>query len=111
MVQFDVGSAVLTMESKGFLDRVATALKNKKDYVDSVTIVGHTDATGSKVKNKVLSKQRAESVRQYLASTHDITNVRTDGVGSEQLKDPSNPKAGVNRRIEFAVEAADRSSK
>lgn len=103
MVTFDRGSANLTEASKSFLDRVAAALKNKQDYRAKVVIEGHTDATGSNTINQNLSRKRAEAVKSYLSSKHGIANVDAIGRASESLKDPKNPGAAVNRRIEFVV--------
>ena len=101
---FDRGSANLTDQSKLFLEKVGTALKNRKDAFVKVVVSGHTDATGSKDGNRVLSKKRAETVRRYLAANYGITNVETIGRASDVLKDKANPAAAVNRRIEFVVQ-------
>lgn len=103
LVTFERGSANLTDQSKLFLDRVGTALKNRKDSFVNVVVEGHTDATGSKDGNRTLSKKRAESVKAYLSANYGISNVETVGRASDMLKDKANPAAAINRRIEFVV--------
>lgn len=103
LVTFERGSANLTEQSKLFLDRVGTALKNRKDSFVNVVVEGHTDATGSKDTNRTLSKKRAESVKAYLSTNYGISNVETVGRASDMLKDKANPGAAINRRIEFVV--------
>jgi len=55
--------------------------------------------------NRRLSQQRAESVRQYFIHNFDISPafMGAVGIGSEQLKDSSNPASAVNRRVEIST--------
>lgn len=69
-VNFRVNSAVLSPEAKRQLDALATKATSAKWYMFEVG--GHTDSTGSEAKNFQLSRQRAESVIQYLAVNHKI---------------------------------------
>ena len=103
LVTFDRGSANISEQSKLFLDRIGGVLKSRQDSFVKVVIEGHTDATGSDDKNRVLSKRRAESVKNYLSTNYGIYNVETVGRASDVLKDKANPTAAINRRIEFVV--------
>jgi OOP family OmpA-OmpF porin len=69
-VNFKVNSAVLSPQAKQQLDDLATKAMNAKGYV--LEVAGHTDSTGSEAKNFRLSRDRAESVIQYLAVKHRI---------------------------------------
>src|SRR5688500_6810835 len=65
-VQFVTGKATRLLASHALLDEVAKMLKDNPQ-VELISVEGHTDWTGSPVFNRKLSKERAESVAQYLA--------------------------------------------
>jgi outer membrane protein OmpA-like peptidoglycan-associated protein len=69
-VNFRVNSAVLSPQAKQQLDELATKAMDAKGYM--IEVAGHTDSTGSEAKNFRLSRERAESVIQYLAVNHKI---------------------------------------
>jgi len=73
-VNFEVNSAVLTADSQPVLDTVADGLVKHPHL--KVELQGHTDSTGTKAYNMVLSGKRADAVRSYLLSK---------GVSSQQL--------------------------
>ncbi len=60
---------------------------------------------GSDDYNLRLSTQRARAVRSYLLDAFPIDpgNLFTYGFGESDLKDPGNPTAGINRRVEVAL--------
>src|SRR5690606_4708796 len=66
-VYFDFDSSELTHEAQARLDSMAQALREAQD-VRSADIVGYADRIGSTSYNTALSKQRAETVKAYLAS-------------------------------------------
>lgn len=101
-VNFDTGSANLTAEARGILDKVVTALQ---DYPEvELEIQGHTDDRGSKEFNITLSENRAQSVRTYLISK-GITaeRLKAKGYGPDKPIADNNTAEGraMNRRIEF----------
>jgi outer membrane protein OmpA-like peptidoglycan-associated protein len=61
---------VLSPEAKQQLDTLAATALQSRAFV--IEVAGHTDSTGSAAKNFNLSRQRAESVVQYLAVNHKI---------------------------------------
>jgi len=69
-VNFKVNSAVLSPQARQHLDDLAAKTSTAKGYV--IEVAGHTDSSGSEAKNFRLSRQRAESVIQYLAVNHKI---------------------------------------
>lgn len=71
-VYFDVDEAKLKASSKKTLDEFIPELQNK--YIE---ISGYTDSTGNKSYNLALSKNRAQSVANYLVSK---------GIDKDQLK-------------------------
>lgn len=99
---FKVGSAELPALLKKQLDVFADVLKTKKNSDRKVRIIGHADASGTPAANQALSIKRAEAVRGYLVTKGaDPAMLVTEGVGSADLKNPVNPKAAENRRVEI----------
>ena len=71
-----------------------------------IRIVGHTDSSGDKQKNKQLSLQRAEAVKHYLMSQNiAATRLSVEGWGDEKPIADNHTVDGrkKNRRIEFEV--------
>jgi outer membrane protein OmpA-like peptidoglycan-associated protein len=103
-VTFARGSAALTEEGKTFLRTLGAALKRKPDVWKSVAIEGHTDATGSDETNRRLSKNRADSVKNFLQAEFGLSKIETLGRSSDKLRDLDDPKSAMNRRVEFIPE-------
>ena len=72
-------------------------------------VAGHTDAKGGESYNQELSERRAEAVRRFLQEKYGIepSNLVTVGYGKSQLKTPTAPLAGENRRVQI-VNIADK---
>lgn len=100
-IQFDFDSAALRNDQKPKLVKLCHAMQAVD--VPMYRILGHTDASGSKAYNQRLSKLRAEEVKRYLVSDCGIPadKLQAVGVGEDYLADPANPRAEVNRRVEF----------
>jgi OmpA-OmpF porin, OOP family len=101
LITFETNSSQLTGRSKEQLDVVASALKNDRLKDFSFEVEGHADARGAADANKVLSQQRAESVRDYLVGTHSIVDARLRAVGKGDTE-PMNTRdvaAAENRRV------------
>jgi len=104
-LQFGLNSADLTPEAKHRLDVVAEALASAELANSSIIVSGHTDSTGSYDYNLRLSKRRADSVKLYLVSAHDIgpQRLKAVGRGPDELIDEANPKSPANRRVQLAI--------
>ncbi|HZI86880.1 MAG TPA: OmpA family protein [Pyrinomonadaceae bacterium] len=105
-VTFRVNSAVLSPQARQQLDELATKASTAKGYV--IEVAGHTDSTGSEAKNFRLSRQRAESVVQYLAVNHKIPLRRfitPMGYGKTEFVADNTTAAGraQNRRVEVKM--------
>jgi len=100
-ILFGYKSAELTDVAKEQLRPVGEALASEKLQRLDFVVEGHTDAIGSVEYNKVLSEQRAASVREYLASAFHIDSSRMQvvGKGKSDLFDPKNPGSEANRRV------------
>ena len=66
-------------------------------------IVGHTDASGPWGYNQKLSELRAQEVMRFFVDSCGIPadKLQAVGVGEQFPFDDKNPRAGVNRRVEF----------
>lgn len=103
-ISFAVGRADIQANFRTILDTFATGLLNNPS--SNVTIIGHSDSTGSDAVNNPLSLNRAASVRDYLFTRGVATSrVVIDGRGSREplvANDTSANKA-KNRRVEIFV--------
>ena len=103
-VSFDVNSAAVKPAFQPSLAKVADVLKR---YDSKMTVVGHTDSSGSDSYNQQLSERRAQAVRAELVR---------DGVPADRLsaagRGESEPRAdnataagrAQNRRVEILVQ-------
>ena len=101
-VFFDYDSAAITDEAEPILEKLGEALSNDKLKGSVFMVGGYTDAHGSAEYNLGLSNARAKSVREYLIKKYHIepSSLVAVGFGEEQLKNPQDPEAGVNRRVQ-----------
>jgi len=105
-VRFDTNKSSLTAQAQANLDKLVPVFK---EYADTdIKIFGYTDSTGPADFNLKLSKDRAESVKNYLIGK-GIASSRfsTEGLG---IADPIASNETVegrsqNRRVEFAITA------
>jgi OOP family OmpA-OmpF porin len=105
-VNFKVNSAVLSPEAKRQLDDFATKALAAKGFM--IEISGHTDSTGGEAKNLRLSRERAESVIEYLTINHKIPARRfitPMGYGKNEAVADNSTAAGraQNRRVEAKI--------
>ena len=99
-LSFAVGRADLNPSLRPVLEQFASGL----DQTVRVLIVGHTDSTGSDAINDPLSQQRAQTVRDFLASRGvPATRLETAGRGSREPVIDNGTEAGraKNRRVEI----------
>lgn len=86
-------------------DNLAEALKNPQLADGRFTVIGHTDAVGSREFNQQLSQLRANAVRDHLIRRGvPAERLRAEGKGFDELKDKDHPEADVNRRVEIVAE-------
>jgi outer membrane protein OmpA-like peptidoglycan-associated protein len=109
-VSFDVGRYAIKPNMRPVLDRLASTLNQHS--VTTVTIIGHTDSTGSDAVNDPLSINRAASTRDYLVQRGvSAQRIAVDGRGSRQPVADNSTASGraMNRRVEiFIAEPAQR---
>ena len=98
--EFDFNSADLKPAMKDALDQLADRIKQSAG-TEVVTVIGHTDSSGSEDYNQQLSERRAQATANYLSS-QGITDIRVIGRGESQpIADNSTPEGRAqNRRVE-----------
>ncbi|KIZ48000.1 flagellar motor protein MotB [Rhodopseudomonas palustris] len=108
-INFDFNSAELSPSAEPQLKSLGEALTSSDLKGTTVMLGGHTDAKGSDAYNQGLSERRAEAVKRYLIDKYHIpaTELVAAGYGEQGLKNPSNPLAAENRRVEI-VNLAER---
>lgn len=103
-VLFDFDSASLKPQFMSTLDEMARILN--QDPRSTVTVIGHTDSTGSESYNMDLSRRRAQSVSSYLAQ-HGVDSNRlyAEGRGESQPRASNATPEGraQNRRVELII--------
>lgn len=104
LVTFDTNSARLTPSARKALDVVAQALESEQLNGRRFVIEGHADPRGTADANMRLSRERADSVRDYLSSKGVAAGrLQSIGKGDKELLKPSDPTAPENRRVTFVT--------
>lgn len=103
-ISFDPGRYDIKPNLRPVLDRFATTLN--QNPVTNITIIGHTDNTGSDAVNNPLSVNRAAATRDYLVARGVASNrIAIDGRGSREPIADNTTTVGraMNRRVEIFV--------
>ena len=101
---FKLKSTEIEQRSYALLDEIASVLKGNSKL--QIRVEGHTSNTGKAWMNRVLSKGRAESVRNYLISKGvEAERLQYKGYGPDRPIASNNSKAGRarNRRVDFVI--------
>jgi peptidoglycan-binding protein ArfA len=104
-IKFQTGSDKLSNDGVAQLGPVVSAVKACPDV--KLTVIGHTDNTGSDAINVPLSENRAKAVAAYLVSQGvSAGSVTSKGEGSSQPVAGNDTEAGraQNRRTEIKVD-------
>ncbi|MBR1092459.1 OmpA family protein [Bradyrhizobium manausense] len=101
-ITFDYNSADISTKSLPSVQALGRALTSPDLKGSTFVVAGHTDAAGGDSYNQDLSERRADSIKRYLVEKYGIaaTDLVTVGYGKSKLKDPSQPMAEVNRRVQ-----------
>lgn len=102
-IKFAFDSAALAEDEAAKLDTLCEVIKASD--IPQFKIIGHTDASGSDTYNQNLSLLRAEEVKRHLVDDCGVPDAKllAEGVGEAYPMDPNDPRADVNRRVEFQV--------
>jgi outer membrane protein OmpA-like peptidoglycan-associated protein len=101
-VFFNFDSAEITPEALPILKKLGAALSDEKLKGSVFLVAGHTDAKGPDAYNLTLSDQRAKAVAGFLVENFHIDpkQLVAVGFGEEKLKNPKDPLAAENRRVQ-----------
>ena len=101
-ITFDYNSAEISAKSLSSVQALGKALSSADLKGSTFIVAGHTDAAGSEGYNQDLSERRADSIKRYLTDKYGIAgaDLVTVGYGESKLKDPSQPLAEANRRVQ-----------
>ena len=101
-INFDYNSADISAKSLPSVQALGRALTNADLKGSTFVVAGHTDAAGGEAYNQDLSERRADSIKRYLIDKYGIngSDLVTVGYGKSKLKDPNQPMAEVNRRVQ-----------
>jgi len=104
-MKFPIGQAYIMPENYRLLTKVQRAIGEFEN--PSAVIEGHTDSTGLKEANDILSQQRANAVKEYLIANGTIpaNKIASRGYGSEKPLASNATREGreVNRRIDVII--------
>lgn len=102
-ITFDVDTPIVQPESYQTVGRIADAMVHSSLLPYTFLIVGHTEASGRRENNAILSQRRADAIREILVNTFKISakRIQSVGLGEEQLLDGARPNAPVNNQIQI----------
>ena len=101
-ITFDYNSADISAKSLPSVQALGRALTSADLKGSTFIVAGHTDAAGGEAYNQDLSERRADSIKHYLMDKFGIaaSDLVTVGYGKSKLKDPNQPMAEMNRRVQ-----------
>src|SRR5471030_1395142 len=102
---FDTGKSMLKTGSTKVLINALVGIKGKPGWL--IVVAGHTDITGDARSNQILSLKRAESLRNWMRDTGDISEscFAVQGYGESRPLKSNDTEAGraANRRVEISL--------
>jgi len=107
-LSFEPNSDIIADPSKYALEKLAIVLRDFDGF--NIVINGHTDNSGDYIYNMIISKQRAEAVKNYLVEKgFKAERFITNGFGSRKPVQNNNTVAGKaeNRRVEIEFAKID----
>jgi OOP family OmpA-OmpF porin len=105
-VVFNTGSAEISRNSGETLDKIMAVSENCSENL-RFEVAGHTDNTGAREANTLLSEARAQAVANYMQTAgFNSARLIVSGYGPDQpTADNATPEGRAeNRRIEFRIQ-------
>ena len=101
-INFEYNSAEISSKSLTSVQALGRALSNSNLKGSTFVVAGHTDSAGTESYNQDLSERRADAIKRYLIDQYGInaSDLVAVGYGKSKLKDPNQPMAEVNRRVQ-----------
>ncbi|MEM6824511.1 MAG: OmpA family protein [Pseudomonadota bacterium] len=102
-INFELGSARLTVDGMLALRSLAKALLHPNMAATTFQVAGHTDGRGDPVMNQALSERRAQAVVEFLTVHFEVpaNQLIPVGYGITRPMDPTNIMNPLNRRVEI----------
>jgi len=107
-ILFETGESELSHKADRQIQRLADVLI--KYPGNSITVVGHTDNVGSNADNMILSRHRAQSVKNGLVNDGVAPKaVISRGMGETEplVANDSDEHRAINRRAELRIQAGE----
>jgi len=102
-IYFEPNSAHMSLDSRAVVDEVGGQMRAYENTI--VDIEGNTDSTGQRAYNMQLSRQRADSVREYLMEKYGFPGARfrTAGNGPDKPLDNNSTAEGREKNRRTAI--------
>jgi outer membrane protein OmpA-like peptidoglycan-associated protein len=101
-ILFHYGQAILTDSSKVQLQEIAALCKTAKQY--TLSLVGHTDDSGSNGFNQKLSERRVKAVADFFRSQGLTCKIDAKGEQAPMVANDNDVHKAQNRRVEVILE-------
>lgn len=104
LLYFEIGSTELTAESRAVIPGILDAIKGRGPT--GISIIGHTDTTGTEAINAKVSLERATAVEKILKDKiPSLDNIELQFFGEKELLVPTPPNTPEprNRRVEVMI--------
>jgi len=101
-VNFEYNSDAIGPKATQQVTALGQALSSPELKGGTFIVAGHTDGKGGDAYNQGLSERRADAVKRFLLEKYgiEVSSLVTVGYGKTQLKNPSDPLAADNRRVQ-----------
>jgi outer membrane protein OmpA-like peptidoglycan-associated protein len=103
-VHFETDSTKLVPSSSAYLRRLSRALADNRHLFDRVSVIGHADQRGTDKYNLKLSRRRAQTIRNVLATSGlNVSQIYSEGRGESELlsRSMASPSLQRNRRVQL----------
>jgi OOP family OmpA-OmpF porin len=104
-LNFPVAKSTIEEKSFGLLTKVRDAINYFPE--STISVMGYTDSYGGDAQNLQLSKERAESVKQYLMANSKLTTSQISVIGYGESKPISTNETATgraaNRRVDVVI--------
>jgi len=101
---FETNSSELNAAGEAALSNLVLELARYQE-IESISVIGHTDSTGSESYNQSLSERRAATVAAVLESEYPAISVSSFGAGETNPIDTNDTPEGrqANRRVDIEI--------
>ena len=104
ILYFVTGTSEITTDSQKLIPKILDTAKRRSPT--EISIIGHTDATGSESSNVKLSLERAKAVEKIMRDANKqlgYIDLRYFGEKDPLIKTPKNVAEPRNRRVEIMI--------